>query len=920
MRTTMSGVLLLTAALAWAGPNENALVSMDMDPASFGSTEVQDTVYSSVEEETFTVYVVVDQVDNLDTYTFSLAFDTTKVAFQSIAGDDGVRDNVLTTRGGSTCCWMEDYRDGAFDTVFVGYTLQYADTAEAPEGFGLIAAVEFSSKLAVPGDAVDIALLSATLLDSEGEGDNIAALSSGTYVYMPSYTLTVDASVGGSTTPSGALSVTHGDSTDVAVSSIDEGCEFSNWQTTAGTAYIKDPDAAATKVVLSEGDAAVEAVFVLKTYTLNVGNDGHGTTSPSGDVSVTHGDSVEISVSTVEEGYEFDEWVVTGGAQVGDPGASTTKAGLTADGTVQATFVLKTYTLNVGNDGHGTTSPSGDVSVTHGDSVEISVSTVEEGYEFDQWVVTGGAQVGDPGASTTKAGLTADGTVRATFTTAQYTLNVSTEGGYGSTSPDGDTTVTHGDPVPITATPGVDSFFVEWTVLGGSVTFGDPYASSTSMVLEDGDAQIQARFEAGGDLTVTITSGAGDEEVYLYAASGWVGRIDPDGDKSWSALKPGTYLAAVKGAERRLEYAAVEVTSGGSASLTVDMRQNVPNVVETPAGITSGGSPIHTAGALNSAVMEDFDRDGDTDLLLGKDNGDFDYYAWDQTASDYVVAGGPEDAAGSPLSVGGGIVCLRTVDWNADNVADLAVLDGNGDILLLENVSSTGGMTYDNAEVLLSTGVAATGFDLADLNADALPDVVIGLADGSVRVAWADASFAWNSPVWDMPAVDLVLADDATPVSVGADAAPAVTEMTGDGEADLLVGSGAGVVHLFRNRGNGTYQARGPANARGDTLEVSGSAALSIKYGPTGDFPTVLLSDDGGYVWSAGVLLQGDFDLDDVVGVTDLQRFGDAWGAREDDGHWRTECNLDLRPDAAGEQAIDIYDLGRFGDSWSKEK
>jgi hypothetical protein len=79
-----------------------------------------------------------------------------------------------------------------------------------------------------------------------------------------------------------------------------------------------------------------------------------------------------------------------------------------------------------------------------------------------------------------------------------YVLTIQNDGDC-STFPSGQIEVTHGKPVDITAIPdsiyGYNNQFTGWTVITGTVSFGNSNASSTTVTLSNGDAAIQANFD-----------------------------------------------------------------------------------------------------------------------------------------------------------------------------------------------------------------------------------------------------------------------------------------------------------------------------------------------------------------------------------------------------------------------------------------
>ncbi len=114
------------------------------------------------------------------------------------------------------------------------------------------------------------------------------------------------------------------------------------------------------------------------------------------------------------------------------------------------------------------------------------------GYTFTGWT-------GDLEGSNNPVSLIMDGDkiITANFALNNATLTVLSDGTEGvGLSPEGSISVELGAVTPIEVTNIPDGFsFVEWEVVSGfSVSISDPSASSTTVTLESGDAEIRANF------------------------------------------------------------------------------------------------------------------------------------------------------------------------------------------------------------------------------------------------------------------------------------------------------------------------------------------------------------------------------------------------------------------------------------------
>lgn len=329
------------------------------------------------------------------------------------------------------------------------------------------------------------------------------------------YSLTVGDDGLGTTNPSGVVTVQHGVPESITATA-DPGYQFYRWFVLNGNADFGDQYTSDTTVTLKDGNAEIQADFIALEADLTVDDDGNGSTTPSGTVNISQNVPYAISASP-DSGYTFSHWTVEGGSgvTVADENTESTTVTLTdGDAAVRAHFI-PVYTLTVSNDGNGTTEPSGSVQVTHGVSTDIGASA-SANYVFDSWSVESGTGVtiGDTGLQDTTVTLTSgDATIQANFL-PEYTLTV-TDDGDGTTSPSGNMTVVHGETTSITATPGTGSMFDQWSVTSGAADIDDPLSASTTVILESGDATVQADFvhwdeqkilsESGGEFGFSVS-------------------------------------------------------------------------------------------------------------------------------------------------------------------------------------------------------------------------------------------------------------------------------------------------------------------------------------------------------------------------------------------------------------------------------
>jgi uncharacterized repeat protein (TIGR02543 family) len=225
-----------------------------------------------------------------------------------------------------------------------------------------------------------------------------------------------------STAPSATVTVTvtrsSGDS-DITISSATtltfKTNTWNTWQTVtlaaASDADALDSTATITCTPSNTGYATkiVTAIENDTLTTLTITNNGNGSTTPSGAITVAKGASTNISGTPVNAEYLFVNWTVTSGSPtIGNANAASSTVILNGPATIRANFTPKPYTVTYYGNGSTGGTPPADTS-----SPYLPVSTVtvlgntgnltKSGFSFDGWntASNGSGTTYAPGASFT---------------------------------------------------------------------------------------------------------------------------------------------------------------------------------------------------------------------------------------------------------------------------------------------------------------------------------------------------------------------------------------------------------------------------------------------------------------------------------------------------------------------------------------
>ena len=217
--------------------------------------------------------------------------------------------------------------------------------------------------------------------------------------------------------------------------------------------------------------------------------------------------------------------------------------------------------------------------------------------------------------------------------------------------------------------------------------------------------------------------------------------------------------------------------------------------------VTGAGNPMNGVDVGKNArpAFVDLDGDGDQDLAVGSDDGTLEYFRNVGTVTTpvfvSVALGAPLDA----VTVLGADASPAFGDLDGDGDFDLMVGDDNGQFRYFLNTGTVNAPAYTEQ---VGAGNPMDGVDLGkgsapllhDMDADGDLDLITGDNDGSLH-------YYENQGTASVPSlVELAGIDDPfAGLDFGNASTPAAVDIDGDGDPDLFVGEQFGTVNFLRN-------------------------------------------------------------------------------------------------------------------------
>ncbi len=218
-------------------------------------------------------------------------------------------------------------------------------------------------------------------------------------------------------------------------------------------------------------------------------------------------------------------------------------------------------------------------------------------------------------------------------------------------------------------------------------------------------------------------------------------------------------------------------------------------------------NPVLTTG-YNAPTIGDIDGDGDMDVVMGVIGGAFNP-ARSSIENLYLI----EQVAADSFRIASSRL-LPMLDVGSESAPALGDLDGDGDldllignkvtpddiatasITLFENTGSATEPVFSDRGVLPIQGSFNYAPVITDLDGDGRADLLLG--------TWTDQIQWWRNQ-GSAAAPQWVMADSAlVTITRGSNTVPALGDLDGDGDLDLVVGEASGQLNLYRNVGSRT--------------------------------------------------------------------------------------------------------------------
>jgi VWFA-related protein len=318
-------------------------------------------------------------------------------------------------------------------------------------------------------------------------------------------------------------------------------------------------------------------VYSPVTKSLTVNNNGSGTTTPTGTVSIESSTPYSIS-ATPNLGYRFSNWnVESGSATISNPNIQNTTVQITSDATIKANFTAGTvYSLTSTPAVYNFTTNNFEINPGYGIRFQFAAPAagtytvvIDSSYKYFYDYGTSSSFSSYIYSTSSSSRITYSFTALASgeihyfkvvpYSSTYYSNNISafvlsnstltlTTSGSGIVTPSSPTLITNSIPYSITATPSSGYKFSTWTIVNGNASIANPLSQSTTVQLS-GNATIRAEFIPGTVYQITTSA-----TQYNYTSNYY--EISPTNGVRFKFVAPsaGSYSVTVQNVQSHSNY------------------------------------------------------------------------------------------------------------------------------------------------------------------------------------------------------------------------------------------------------------------------------------------------------------------------------------------------------------------------------
>ncbi|HQQ67537.1 MAG TPA: FG-GAP-like repeat-containing protein [Candidatus Cloacimonadota bacterium] len=233
----------------------------------------------------------------------------------------------------------------------------------------------------------------------------------------------------------------------------------------------------------------------------------------------------------------------------------------------------------------------------------------------------------------------------------------------------------------------------------------------------------------------------------------------------------------------------LDLITGGFSGLHFFVGTTEHSFSEVPgafSGVNGGSYPVPD--------LADIDGDGDLDMIVGfSESGVVKLYLNTGTST----AAAFDESNATQLTDVGLYAYPVFCDFDGDGDTDILIgRDIHGFVYLQNDGSAQAADWQDNSALFAGLGMDTywNSGDLADINGDGLPDLLYGTADGPLRCYINTGSV--SAPVWQENATLF-----GGTIDVGGASSPFFCDFDADGDMDMLLGTQMGYIKYYENTG-----------------------------------------------------------------------------------------------------------------------